>query len=178
MTDARLPGRWLTSPVMESLSDAAWRVYTAALMHSAEQETDGLILKGSLRLLHPDGTHTKANAELVAKGLWKPEGTGFRVCDWSDTQSTSTQLKTARENARERKQRQREKARVTRDVTRDDGEGVTRGVTANDVGKARQGEERQGQDGQPHGSREATVTSWPTREPGTDEWAGADVSSF
>ena len=54
MTDARLPGRWLTDPHLEALSDRLWRVHTGALMWSAEQGTDGLLPRRTLRLLHPE----------------------------------------------------------------------------------------------------------------------------
>ena len=115
MTDARLPGRWLTDPNLEALSDRLWRVHTGALMWSAEQGTDGLIPRRTLRLLHPDVATTSDALTLVGEGLWAIEGDDFRVLDWEQSQSLDADVKRRRELDRERKRRQRTKVDVPRD---------------------------------------------------------------
>lgn len=126
MTDARLPGRWLTDPNLEALSDRLWRVHTGALMWSAEQGTDGLIPRRTLRLLHPDAATSDDATTLVSEGLWAVEGDGFRVLDWENSQSLDADVKRRRELDRERKRRQRSKANVTRDSMRDESRDVRR----------------------------------------------------
>ena len=126
MTDARLPGRWLTDPHLEALSDRLWRVHTGALMWSAEQGTDGLIPRRTLRLLHPDAATLDDAAMLVDEGLWVVEGDAFRVLDWEQSQSLDADIKRRRELDRERKRRQRSKPDVTRDGMQDESRDVTR----------------------------------------------------
>lgn len=126
MTDARLPGRWLTDPNLEALSDRLWRVHTGALMWSAEQGTDGLIPRRTLRLLHPDAATSADASTLVSAGLWAVEGDAFRVLDWENSQSLDADVKRRRELDRERKRRQRSKANVTRDSMQDESRDVRR----------------------------------------------------
>lgn len=153
MTDARLPGRWLLNPVMDSLSDRAWRTFTGSLMWSAEQATDGVLTDRSLRLLHPDGVDPLTLEELLRAGLWERTESGIvSVANWSETQSTSEQLARGREMNKQRQQRHRARAQekaataspdpVTGDVTRDRTGDVTR--VSPRQGKDRQGKARQG----------------------------------
>lgn len=147
MTDARLPGRWLTDPNLEALSDRLWRIHTGALMWSAEQGTDGLIPRRTLRLLHPDtATPDDANA-LVGGGLWSVEGDDFRVLDWEHSQSLAAEVERRRELDRERKRRQRSRDGVTRDNMQDDPRDVQRE-------SSRQGQDRRGEGF--HGSEVST----------------------
>lgn len=119
MTDARLPGRWLTDPDFDALSDRLWRVHSSALMWSAEQGTDGLIPRRTLRLLHPEGAHPADADALVERALWEAEGDDYRVSEWDRTQSLAADVERKRELDRERKRRQRAKEPVTRDGMRD-----------------------------------------------------------
>lgn len=52
MTDARLPGYWLNELRFTDLDDRTWRIFTNALMWSAEQATDGHIPAKYVRKLH------------------------------------------------------------------------------------------------------------------------------
>lgn len=137
MTDARLPGRWLNSPTLDQLSDRAWRVHTHALMWSAEQGTDGLIPRRTLRLLHPDGASDDDVSELVAVELWAVEGSDLRVVDWAKTQSPAEVVERQRERNRRNQQASRDRAReraVSGDVIAD--------VSDHVGGKDRRGEAR------------------------------------
>lgn len=71
MADARLRAEWLGQMRFDDLSDAAWRVFTSALMWSIGNGTDGVIPRRYLRYLHPDGViEESVRIELVHAGLW------------------------------------------------------------------------------------------------------------
>lgn len=157
MTDAHLPGRWLTDPRMDALSDRAWRTFTGSLMWSNEQGTDGEIPQRALRLLHPEGVDGPTAAELVAAVLWKPLDTGFQVLGWNKSQSLAIdvqwQLERNRTNQAAKRKRDREKAQAGRAVTGD--------VSDYAGGQDRTGKDRLDTKGVP-----ANVIDWPTRTPG------------
>ncbi|GAA3654455.1 hypothetical protein [Microbacterium marinilacus] len=162
MADARLRSEWLGQMRFLDLSDAAWRVFTSALMWSVENGTDGAIPARHLRYLHPDGVRDDANAEITAAGLWTATENGYQLEDWAGAlgQSTAQQIESYRTGARDRQRRRRERQKaaeaapdtteggsvaqagaVTPDVERD----VTRDVTANvglGLGKGRREEAR------------------------------------
>jgi hypothetical protein len=126
VTDARLPGRWASSLDMDSLSDASWRVFSYALMWSAENGTDGFIPTRYLKRLHPDGEQPEAFEQLAHQGLWVRGDAGYQLKDWDTSlgQSTREQVETYRAKGRERTRKYRAKrttddADVTRDVTGD-----------------------------------------------------------
>jgi len=151
VTDARLRGEWLNSLQFDGLSDTAWRVFTGALMWSAENGTDGLIPKRYLKMLHPDGEQPAAFEEIVRAKLWTARGDGFQCTDWDGSlgQSSAEQVETYKANARKRSKdyRERERKKLARSagfspspetqappVTRDVVSDVTRDVREH-VGK-------------------------------------------
>ncbi|WP_157078833.1 hypothetical protein [Herbiconiux solani] len=162
MTDARLPGRWLTDPRMDGLSDRAWRTFTGSLMWSNEAGTDGKIPPRAMRFLHPEGVDSATTAELIKAGLWAPdEGTVF-VPNWELMGQELAEVVNARRagnRTRKRNERERRKTKVTEVVTAD----VTRDVTGSQ--EDRTGKDRTGKDRQ--GIAEAKVTSWPVVVPGS-----------
>lgn len=133
MTDARLKSEWLNAMRFDALTDAAWRVFTGALMWSVDNGTDGAIPTRYLRMLHPDGAKPEAFAEIEKAGLWVATKDGFQLDDWDGAlgQSTAAQVAAYKENAmkRARAYRERERAKLTKpkmsqppvtgDVTRD-----------------------------------------------------------
>lgn len=138
MTDARLRGAWLGRLRFDSLSDAAWRVFTSALMWSAEQGTDGMIPARYLRQLHPDGEQPGAFQELTEAGIWEPaEAGGYQMVGWGADlgQSTAAEVLRYRENARERQQRRRERLKGVQSTDRVDGDrqAVTGDLSMRDV---------------------------------------------
>ncbi|UIN30918.1 hypothetical protein [Microbacterium binotii] len=155
MTDARLRGEWLTAAAHDGLSDAAYRVLHNALMHSAEQGTDGAISRRELRFLYPGPLKKEVLDELTAAGFWAETDEGFQMIGWATTlgQSTAADVEAYRRNARERQRRRREKLSGTPDaiddahrlqaegVTGDVTDSVTRDVMGN-VGKDRTGPDR------------------------------------
>lgn len=112
MTDARLPGRWLTDPEFLDLNDRLWRVHTSALMWSAEQGTDGAIPRRVLRLLHPDGATIEDARALVASGLWSSRDDDYAVTEWAPVQSLAADVERGRAQGRERQAKHRAKARA------------------------------------------------------------------
>lgn len=149
MTDARLPSRWRDDPTLDQLSDRAWRTFTGSLMWCNEQGTDGDIPLTSLRLFHPEGFSESAADELVRAGMWVDEiadGGGYRVADWSLTQSLAADVDRQRRVNRERQAAWRAAHKpnpsdVTDDVTRDISGDLTDQVTRE---SHRQGQDRQG----------------------------------
>lgn len=166
MTDARLKGEWLTAPVHDGLSDAAYRIFHNALMHSAEQGTDGLITTRELRFLYPGRIDPAWLDELASAGIWEATGDGYQLIGWSDVlgQSTAAEVEAYRAGNRERQRRRRERQRAASNdrargdssftgpeaasppqATRDLTGGVTRDSSRDlphDVGKARTGTAR------------------------------------
>lgn len=141
MTDARLPGRWLTDPSLEALSDRLWRVHTGALMWSAEEGTDGLIPRRTLRLLHPEiATADDAHA-LVDAGLWAVDGDEFQVLGWARSQTLAADIEHQRERNRQKQRAHRARLNAERSNA-----GVTDDVTGYVPGESlRQGEDRLGE---------------------------------
>jgi len=146
MTDTRLPDRWLTDPVMDGLSDRAWRTFTGSLMFSNGAGTDGAIVRRSLRLLHPDGVDLATTDELVAVGLWERTSDGVQVQQWSKTQSLAAAVERQREQNRQKVRRHRQsKKQAVDDAGADTGD-VTGYETGELVGQDRTGQDRTGKD--------------------------------
>lgn len=193
MADARLRAEWLGQMRFEDLSDAAWRVFTSALMWSVGNGTDGMIPKRHLRFLHPEGVSEAVRTELVAAALWSETKDGFVMLDWTGElgQSTAAQIDKYREDARVRQQRRRERAKkgrearegeelgsgaqsasVTPNVTRD----IPRDVTPNvGLGQGLGLGNGKGYGQEEDSAPENRVTEWPTRTPGTPQ---PDVDPF
>jgi len=145
MTDTRLPDRWLTDPVMDGLSDRAWRTFTGALMFSNGAGTDGAIVRRSLRLLHPDGVDLATTDELVAVGLWERTSDGVQVQQWSKTQSLAAAVERQREQNRQKVRRHRQSKKQAADDDGADTGDVTGYETGELAGQDRTGQDRQGQ---------------------------------
>lgn len=165
MTDARLPGRWMTDMRFFRLSDHAWRVWTYALMFGAEQGTDGRIDRDAFQFLHRGGVTAGVIDELVNAGLVEVASDGgLLVLDWAASagQSLAERVQQQRQANKERQARSRARRRE-----RDMGDS-TRDVTRYDGGEDRQGEDRQGQALEDHaGARENVTVMWETRQPGS-----------
>lgn len=169
MTDARLPGKWVTDPRMDELSDRAWRTFTGALMWSNEAGTDGLVPQKSLRFLHPLGVDSDTLIELVEAGLMEPaDGGAVRVCDWVGVgQELAEVVEERKAQARERQRKFREdqkrkqlKRGSPKPVLSDEGRDVTRDVGP-DVGQE-QDRDRTGPDGDEEEREEPRVLEWTT----------------
>ena len=108
MTDARMPPKYLTDPVIADLTDRAFRVFTNGLIYAASNETDGLIPRRAARFLHPDALDLSPMVDEVVKaGLWQPHGEDYLIKDFADHQSSKAQLDGYRKQQREKKARQR-----------------------------------------------------------------------
>lgn len=195
MTDARLRGEWLHALKFNELSGDAWRVFTSALMWSAESGTDGRVPMRYVRLLHPDGDKPDAAAELVTAGIWNRTADGYQLVDWDGAlgQSTAAQVETYKAHARKRSRdfRERERVKLAKSVTRDATDDVTRDVREH-VGKGEG--EGSGYGEVPFSSENESVNSdtgevfdWPTASLGqsfeepepeseSDPWAVEDAS--
>lgn len=173
MTDSRLPGPWLMNPIMDGLSDRAWRTFTGSLMWSNEAGTDGRIPTRSLRLLHPEGTDDVTRDELVCAGLWARNPDGVEVCNWTlmgqelaaavAERKEAARVRAARFRARTANGGSNGRARAV-PVMRDAGSDATHRVTR-DVG-ADVGQDSARTSAVPDSS-ESAVEDWPTTQPGS-----------
>jgi hypothetical protein len=163
MTDARLPGRWLTDMRFFRLSDRAWRTWTYALMFSAEQGTDGVIDRDAFQFLHRQGVSGDVLDELLAAGLVElPDTGGMTVLEWERMgQSMAARVQQQRESNKERQKRSR-----ARRKEQDMGDN-TRDVTRYDGGEDRRGQDRPGQAQEHHADAGARVHTWPVTQPGS-----------
>jgi hypothetical protein len=130
VTDTRLAPSILAHPVIDGLSDGAFRVYVLSLVYSVDKGLDGAVPARARRLLHPDGVGPDLVTELEAHGLWQRDADGHRIRNFDRYQSSAAEVERHRALARERKRREREKKLekaeaalnpdpVTRDTTRD-----------------------------------------------------------
>lgn len=177
MTDARLKSEWLNAMRFDALTDAAWRVFTGALMWSVDNGTDGAIPTRYLRMLHPDGAKPDAFAEIEKAGLWVATKDGFQLDDWDGAlgQSTAAQVAAYKENAmkRARAYRERERAKLTKpktnqppvtgDVTRDVREHVGEGKGEGEGKGSKESEPEKNSVDLRTGevSEDASLPSWP-----------------
>jgi len=142
VTDARLPGRFLTDYRLNELSDSSWRLLTCSLMWSNEQGTDGFIPYSALRLLGANRDSSTVG-ELIDSGVWSDSTDGyFFVGDWESFwgQSLAVDVESRRASNRQRQKMWREKVNSELATARNQGS-VTRYV-----GQERKG--RQGEEGQ------------------------------
>lgn len=148
MTDARLPGRWLTDPDLEALSDRSWRIHTGALMWSAEQGTDGRIFRRTMRLLHPEGASAEDAQPLIDAGLWEVEGEDFQILNWERTQTLAAAVEQTRERNRRNQARWRERERDRRSEQTSPRPRIS-AYESDDISAYAGGEDRRGEDSSP-----------------------------
>lgn len=164
MADARIPERYLVDRRIMRLSDAERSSLFLATLWSVSNRTDGRIERGDLGII-PMFRAEVVHA-LVVHGLLVEDGEdAWVIADYQRDQTSRTEfevLENARRREREKKRRQRsQKDSVPGDVPG----GLSRG-TAQD----RQGQARQGQEGQEIAEgvdlSTGVVTEWETVPPG------------
>ncbi|WP_141870905.1 hypothetical protein [Microbacterium saperdae] len=81
-----------------------------ALMHCAEQGSDGAISNRELRFLYPGVIGSETLAELQEAGFWSPTLDGYQLIGWSTTlgQNTASEIEGYREMNRIRQRKWRE----------------------------------------------------------------------
>lgn len=142
MTDARVPGSWLTRLQWTRLSDRAFRTFVCSLQWSNEAGSDGDLPPDCFHYLYPAGVDKATADELVKAGWWERADNGYRVPDWTGTagQESAEAVANRRANNRKRqrdyRERNKESAGLTDDLTRD----VTRYEDRYPVGQDRQGQ--------------------------------------
>ncbi|MEW1708008.1 hypothetical protein AB0230_12320 [Microbacterium sp. NPDC089190] len=128
MTDARLPGYWLTEMRFNDLTDKQWRVFTGLLMWSVEQGTDGHVPTRYVGTVHLDGVDDADLEALVDCGVLERVATGVQMLRWDDPNGLRQSLAATVEAYRTRKrenQRASRAARRTQVVAGDMGGDVT-----------------------------------------------------
>jgi hypothetical protein len=110
MTDARLPERWLNDRRVVRLSDGAFRTFVTSLVWSVANRTDGVIDSDDLDLVH--GASCGKVPELVAAGLYEPQGSVHRIVDFAATQTSRDELLILEDNRRQQREKKaRQRAR-------------------------------------------------------------------
>lgn len=72
MAQVRLDERFSTRPVVQTLTDRAFRLHVTAICWSAQYQTAGVVPRVMLRTLSRGSSRARAAAEeLVAAGLWE-----------------------------------------------------------------------------------------------------------
>ncbi len=172
MTDARFPDRWLTDRRLQRLSDSHFRSFITSLAWSVSNRTDGIIEPGDLELI--PNFAVGAPKALMDAGLWAPERVGWRIADFSSTQTTAAVLRALedkREKERLKKAQQRAKgSQADRDSTDLDVTGDVPGDIQGDVSGGHKGQASSRQ-AQGHGEaalRLAAGTEW--RGPGPNPY--------
>lgn len=109
-------------PKALSLTPAAGWLWVRAGAWSAAQLTNGRIPAGMVVAF---GATVREAEDLVAAGLWKPDGSDWLFHDWLDYQPSREQVEAERAAAKDRQRKAREAAKAARD--RASGHGVTSG---------------------------------------------------
>jgi len=142
MTDARLPGPWLTRLAWIRLSDRAVRTFAQSLMWSNEAGSDGDLPPDCYHFLHPAGLNDATAEELIAAGWWERTPTGYRVPDWTGTAGQESAK--AVNNRRAANRRYQAEHRARQADKRSEPPDVSADVSA-DVSPSPAGQDRQGQ---------------------------------
>jgi hypothetical protein len=111
MTDARLPERILTDRRLLQINPLDFQSHIMATVWSVANRTDGLLLKGELRLI-PKFSATSA-ARLVQAGLWDSVGEDFTIVDFAAQQTSRHELEVL-ENSRRREREKKARQRASR----------------------------------------------------------------
>ena len=90
MTDTRIPDRWLIDRRMSRLTDRGFRAFISALVWSVTSRTDGHIEPEDLHLI--PGFANCAEDELLAAGVLVPDGTGWLISEFAETQTSKAEL--------------------------------------------------------------------------------------
>lgn len=107
MTWLKLDDKFARHRKVAPLSDAAFRLHVTALLHCAEQLTDGEITNADLKVMPslPTGRRlVAALQELVDGGLWVVVDGGWALHDFADWNPSSAAIKAKQAAARERMQ--------------------------------------------------------------------------
>lgn len=153
MTDARMPERYLMDRRLHRLSAEDFRAFVFALLYSVANRTDGILTDEDLALI-PNFPAGMCATRIVASGMWELHLEGYYITDFDKTQTSRDELEVL-DNARRRdrdKKRRRRQAQV--DATE-----LVPGDVSGDVSpvqhrqgqdKARQGQDRTGEDSKPN----------------------------
>ncbi|GLJ79020.1 hypothetical protein [Microbacterium imperiale] len=163
MADARIPERYLVDRRIMRLSDAERSSLFLATLWSVSNRTDGRIERGDLAIIpmfREAAVHT-----LVVQGLWVEDGPdAWVIVDYERDQTSRSQFEVM-ENTRRREREKKQRQRLKQGVPGDSPGGQSRGTSQDRQGQARQGEEGQEiAEGVDVGTGE--VHEWPVRVPG------------
>lgn len=158
VVDARFPERWLNDTRITRLSGDAFKLFGLGLIFAVANKREGFLYEDDLEdIKRVDRSRI---FELEQAGLWKRDGNGWRLDEYSETQTSLAELEAsarARVLARDRKVRQRKKERAE-----DEGaDGLMSRVTS----QARPGQDRTGVEGGTPNTQQQADEGWPDVAP-------------
>jgi hypothetical protein len=112
VTWARFDDRYYRHHKIRPLSDAAFRLHTQAIIWCAENLTDGYVPVDKLVEIAPPikgSILRRSLIDLVNRGLWIVNSTGWNIHDYLDYQPSSYQVKAQKEANRDRQKRFRDR---------------------------------------------------------------------
>lgn len=120
MTDAHIPGKWLSVPMFAEMPDHVFGFLARALAQCAEGGTDGFLADRWLGGLHADGMRNSAvYAYLENVGLWDRVQGGYQFRNWDVRpyegglgQSSNEYVQSVKRQSRERQRRFRQRQRT------------------------------------------------------------------
>lgn len=179
MTWAKFGTQFTSECAERGLTDAEFRTHAEAIIYLYEVESMDLhIQKHLVRRWAGSDYYEEAIHGLVQKGLWAPNGNGYRVVHHADIirQSLGYQIKKREQDkARQQKRRARDAGDampdVTRDVTRDVAE--TQSIKHTNKQEHLSGDEYIDENGEVHNPSAAFVSNWNDSRPWTNPMEGA-----
>lgn len=156
----KLDVHFFEHPKVIDLSDAAVRLYLAAVAYANRRMTDGLVAAPVVRRLveHPDPAMLAA--ELVKAMLWHEAEGGYRIHDFTEHNKTRAERLSLRDRERTRKADYRDRQRTGRDVPAGQDDLSQRDspghVPMSPPGEERRGEERTGEPSSETGADDGT----------------------
>jgi hypothetical protein len=110
MPFTRFDDGYADHPKLWALTDGAFRLQTAAIIHCNRFLTDGRIDATEVPRLVPRYRRT-ALEELLTKGLWTTNGAGYQIHDFLDWNASRSTVEKGRKQARARQANWRNRPR-------------------------------------------------------------------
>jgi len=104
MTWLRIDDGFVEHERIDPLSDRAFRLHLAALCHCARNLTDGHVTTKNVVVLRAraNNANRKHIDELLAAGVWEPNGDGYIIRDYLDYNPSADTVKDDRRKAADR----------------------------------------------------------------------------
>lgn len=115
MTWFKMDDHFDENPKVIGLSDAAYRLYVAAMCYSSRNTSDGFVPVAQISRL---GVSLGTERELVQAGLWEAANDGFVIHDYLKWQRSKGEIEGQREKWRDAKEAKKRKAQSSTEIPR------------------------------------------------------------